>query len=121
MRSGTTAAYCELVHIPPVSPGGPIAATMPKRLLYFRAQTMKRHVVWLSIVGCLAGFGASSVESRQGASPARTRIDVSKLGPQVGDQVPDFTLKDQNGRTQTLKSIMGPKGAMLVFIRSADW
>jgi cytochrome oxidase Cu insertion factor (SCO1/SenC/PrrC family) len=51
----------------------------------------------------------------------RTRIDVSKLGPQVGDRVPDFSLKDQNGNTQTLESIMGSKGAMLVFIRSADW
>ncbi len=49
------------------------------------------------------------------------RIDVSKLGPQVGQRVPDFRLKDQNGKTQTLQSIMGSKGAMLVFIRSADW
>jgi len=52
---------------------------------------------------------------------SRTRIDVSKLGPQVGEHVPDFTLKDQNGKTWTLQSIMGPKGVMLVFYRSADW
>jgi hypothetical protein len=51
----------------------------------------------------------------------RQKIDVSKLGPQVGERVPDFSLSDQNGKAQTLKSIMGPKGAMLVFIRSADW
>jgi hypothetical protein len=37
------------------------------------------------------------------------------------DGVPDFAAPDQVGRTQTLKSIMGPKGAMLVFYRSADW
>ena len=49
------------------------------------------------------------------------RIDVSKLGPQVGDRVPDFSLKDQTGKVRTLQSIMGPKGAMLVFVRSADW
>ena len=49
------------------------------------------------------------------------RIDVSKLGPQVGERVPDFTLKDQNGKTWPLEWIMGPKGAMLVFYRSADW
>ena len=49
------------------------------------------------------------------------KIDVSKLGPQVGERVPDFSLKDQNGKTWTLPSIMGPKGAMLVFYRSADW
>jgi hypothetical protein len=56
----------------------------------------------------------------QSQSP-RTRIDVTKLGPQVGQQVPDFSLTDQTGRTRTLESIMGPRGAMLVFIRSADW
>jgi len=51
----------------------------------------------------------------------RQKIEVSKLGPQVGERVPDFSLKDQSGKTQTLQSIMGPKGAMLVFVRSADW
>jgi hypothetical protein len=51
----------------------------------------------------------------------RQKIDVSKLGPQVGERVPDFRLPDQNGKTRDLQSIMGPKGAMLVFLRSADW
>jgi len=51
----------------------------------------------------------------------RQRFDVSKLGPQVGERVPDFSLTDQNGKAWTLQSIMGPKGAMLVFFRSADW
>jgi hypothetical protein len=53
--------------------------------------------------------------------PARTPIDVAKLGPQVGQQVPDFSLKDQTGKIWTRQSIMGPRGAMLVFFRSADW
>ena len=57
----------------------------------------------------------------QTSMPTRMKIDVSKLGPQVGERVPDFSLKDQAGKTWTLRSIMGPKGAMLVFVRSADW
>ncbi len=44
-----------------------------------------------------------------------------KTGPEVGQPVPAFSAMDQDGRTQTLESIMGPKGAMLVFFRSADW
>lgn len=52
---------------------------------------------------------------------SRTAIDVHSLGPQVGEGVPGFSLPDQNGRIQTLKSIMGPNGAMLLFHRSADW
>jgi hypothetical protein len=50
-----------------------------------------------------------------------SKIDVSKLGSQVGERVPDFSLKDQNGKPWTLQSVMGSKGAMLVFYRSADW
>ncbi len=55
------------------------------------------------------------------AQTPRAKIDVSKLGPQVGEKVPDFSLKDQNGRVTTLESVAGPKGTMLVFFRSADW
>ena len=44
-----------------------------------------------------------------------------KTGPEVGQQVPAFSAIDQDGRKQTLESIMGTKGAMLVFFRSADW
>ena len=51
----------------------------------------------------------------------REAIDVSALGPQVGERVPDFSLPDQHGRMQTLQSVMGEKGAMILFHRSADW
>jgi hypothetical protein len=80
----------------------------------------RRHLGWLAIL-CVAATGALSSQAGQSPSPTRAKIDVSKLGPQVGERVPDFTLKDQNGKTHTLQSIMGPTGAMLVFIRSADW
>lgn len=54
-------------------------------------------------------------------TPAPQPVDVERLGPQVGEVVPDFSAPDQFGRTQTLKSIMGPNGVMLFFNRSADW
>ena len=67
-------------------------------------------------------FAVVTLWSVAGAqSAAQSRIDVSTLGPQVGQRVPDFSLKDQNDKTETLHSIMGRRGAMLVFIRSADW
>ena len=56
-----------------------------------------------------------------GQAPQPQVIDEDKLGPQVGQQVPDFRLMDQKGKPWTRDSIMGPKGAMLVFFRSADW
>ena len=51
----------------------------------------------------------------------REPIIVANLGPQVGEQVPDFQLSDQFGEIQDLESVMGPNGAMLLFHRSADW
>ncbi|HMD99099.1 MAG TPA: hypothetical protein VKM93_17435 [Terriglobia bacterium] len=44
-----------------------------------------------------------------------------KTGPEVGSILPAFEATDQNGRLQNLQSILGPKGALLVFYRSADW
>ena len=78
-----------------------------------------RSVGFRILIFLVATFAIQDVRA-QSVVP-RAKIDVSALGPQVGQRVPDFRLSDQFGRTQTLHSIMGAKGAMLVFIRSADW
>jgi hypothetical protein len=44
-----------------------------------------------------------------------------EYGPAIGSHMPDFTLRDQNGSPHTLKSLLGPKGAVILFFRSADW
>ena len=44
-----------------------------------------------------------------------------KSGPAIGDKVPDFALPDQNGKQWAVRDLMGPKGMLLVFTRSADW
>lgn len=50
-----------------------------------------------------------------------TQIDVSALGPQVGEQMPNFNLPDQNGLRHTLETVRGPNGSLILFHRSADW
>jgi len=35
--------------------------------------------------------------------------------PAIGERVPDFTLPDQYGKSQSLPDLMGPKGLLLVF------
>lgn len=55
------------------------------------------------------------------AGQAPPAVDTSKIGPQVGAVVPAFAGTDQFGKPQSLAAAMGPKGAMLVFFRSADW
>jgi hypothetical protein len=48
-------------------------------------------------------------------------VDVSKIGPKLGAVAPAFSGTDQNGASQSLKTVAGPRGTMLVFFRSADW
>ncbi len=79
---------------------------------------MSRRLMVIAVASCFMGMTTCAAWAQ---TPTRAKIDVSKLGPQVGERVPDLSLQDQNGKTWTLPSIMGPKGAMLVFVRSADW
>ncbi len=66
-------------------------------------------------------LGLLAVTAAGAASQVPAAIDTSKIGPRVGAVVPAFTGVDQFGKTHTLASTYGPKGAMLVFFRSADW
>ncbi len=76
--------------------------------MVYISKVMRLPLAWLVCAGLLAG-----------QTPAA--VDLQTLGPQVGAHVPAFALQDQNGHSRTLDSVMGPKGAILVFFRSADW
>lgn len=45
----------------------------------------------------------------------------SSIGLPVGRKAPDFSLRDQFGRVQTLDTLKGPSGTVILFFRSADW
>ncbi len=68
------------------------------------------------VAACLALAAPVALNAEE-----RKPVDVSTLGPQVGERIPDFALPDQHGRIRTLDSIKGEKGAMILFHRSADW
>ena len=53
-------------------------------------------------------------------SPANRR-DASQIGPAAGAIATGFSLLDQFGQRRTMESLMGPRGLVLVFFRSADW
>ena len=65
-------------------------------------------VVFSSVVLVLL---AAATASGQSAPP---KIDVTKLGPQVGARIADFRLRDQNGTVWTRDALMGSNGLMLV-------
>jgi hypothetical protein len=58
---------------------------------------------------------------RQQPNTPPPTVDVESVGPQAGDALPEFRLRDQGGHIQSLKSLLGPNGAVIVFFRSADW
>jgi hypothetical protein len=71
--------------------------------------TTRPYSLFLALL-CVAGLSAQA-----------PKLDTSALGPKVGQRVPAFSGTDQLGRRHTLDSLLGAKGAMLVFFRSADW
>jgi hypothetical protein len=77
-----------------------------------------RNVLALGLA--LLAVGVGQAGDSQSGSPA-AKVDVERVGPQVGASLPDFSLRDQHGEAHSLKSLLGPKGAVIVFFRSADW
>ena len=46
---------------------------------------------------------------------------LASIGLPVGQKAPAFSARDQFGQEQTLESLKGPQGTVLLFFRSADW
>jgi len=62
-------------------------------------------------------------QARRGGFRPEPWMDTAPTatGPAIAEKIPSFRAPDQYGRMQDFNSIRGPKGAMLVFFRSADW
>jgi hypothetical protein len=50
-----------------------------------------------------------------------TSIESMTIGLAVGQRAPTFSTHDQLGRVQTLDTLKGTNGTVLLFFRSADW
>jgi hypothetical protein len=48
-------------------------------------------------------------------------LELLSIGLAVGQKAPAFSTRDQFGHTQTLDTLKGPNGTVLLFFRSADW
>ncbi len=58
--------------------------------------------------------GPARVQAAEPATPEKT-------GLAIGQQAPDFKLKDQNGQEHSLAEMLKKGKVALVFHRSADW
>jgi hypothetical protein len=50
-----------------------------------------------------------------------TSIALMSIGLATGQQAPAFSARDQFGRLETLDTLKGANGTVLLFFRSADW
>ncbi len=48
-------------------------------------------------------------------------IELMSIGLATGQKAPAFSVRDQFGRVQTLDTLKGRNGTVLLFFRSADW
>jgi len=65
----------------------------------------------------------SSAPLAQGAAPQSVPppVPMEKRGPPLGSVAPAIRLRDQHDREQTLATLAGKDGLVLLFVRSADW
>ena len=70
---------------------------------------------------CLLAVGPAVGSAARQQPNTTAMVDVETVGPKVGDALPEFSLRDQSGQVHSLKSLLGSKGAIIVFFRSADW
>ena len=47
--------------------------------------------------------------------------ELMSIGLAVGQKAPNFSARDEFGHGQTLETLKGPNGTVLLFFRSADW
>jgi hypothetical protein len=74
--------------------------------------------------GRVAGHLGDSVTVRGTLDDATIRVASivpMSIGLAVGQEAPSFSAHDQFGRTQTLDTLKGSNGTVLLFFRSADW
>jgi hypothetical protein len=48
-------------------------------------------------------------------------FELMSIGLAIGQKAPPFSIRDQFGRVQTLDTLKGANGTVLLFFRSADW
>ncbi len=83
-----------------------------KRSARRRGLPLAAEIVLIGVI--LAGAAAAA------PPPGETR-STTPPGLHAGDNIPEFSAIDQNGRTQTLAALAGKNGLVLLFFRSADW
>ncbi len=84
---------------------------------------MKHKFVAAATVFVLGVLMAVALAGTLGAQAPKKRPKPAPVtsGPEIGEKIPFFTARDQDGKEQTFESLRGPKGLLFLVHRSADW
>ncbi len=77
----------------------------------YRRHRLRGLTRWL-LAGALAGLSQLAFANSEYADA---------WGPSVGTTAPLLAASDQEGTQQTLETLAGPEGLLVVFNRSVDW
>ena len=70
----------------------------------------------------LRSFAAVALALGLWSGIATSATAAEELGPAIGTKAPEIgTPADQTGKTRSFASLLGEKGVVLVFYRSAFW
>ena len=72
-------------------------------------------------VGARLGDSVTISGTLEGETIQAASIEPMSIGLAVGEKAPPFSIRDQFDRTQTLDTLKGKNGTVLLFFRSADW
>jgi len=79
----------------------------------------EKHLIILMVL-----LSSSIIVFSQESTNSNSQIDPElgfSTGPAIGEKVPAFNLPDQSGEQKSLKDLIGKKGAVIDFHRSAAW
>ena len=85
---------------------------------------MRKH--WITVSSALASIaalaaGTALAQERPRLRPLPRTDRGVKTGPAVGEKIPAFQAVDQEGKVRSFPDLKGPRGLVLMFVRSAEW
>ena len=85
---------------------------------------MRKH--WITVSSALASIavltaGTALAQERPRLRPLPKTDQGVKTGPAVGEKIPAFQAVDQDGKLRSFDDLRGPRGLVLMFVRSAEW
>jgi len=73
--------------------------------------------IGLAILFFAGVAGLAAVHENQSSN----RTAPPSIGIELGQRAPAFAVSDQFGHVQSINTLQGSKGTVLLFFRSADW